>query len=190
MAAIASSWLSRLSTWLGIPSQTSVATTAPDLQSEACQFCEHDGEHEHEHEREYAKEQEHEHEQQDAEAQTTMYAYMHSDCGLNRRELGRVSWAYLHTLANYYPESPSREQQEEMVQLLWLFIKYYPCGYCSDMSIQEMYRNPPRVSNRKALSEWMCQIHNEVNERMGKPLFDCNQNNLAKRWRLDRQSSQ
>ena len=112
-----------------------------------------------------------------------VYAYMHSEQGLNRRELGRVSWAYLHTLSNYYPENPSLEHQKEMVELIWLFMKYYPCGYCSDMSIQEMYRNPPKVKNRKELSEWMCQLHNEVNARMGKPQFDCSK--TAERWRIN-----
>ena len=111
-----------------------------------------------------------------------IYAYMHSGHGLNRRELGRVSWAYLHTLANYYPENPSISHQKEIVELIWLYMKYYPCGYCSDMTIQEMYRNPPKVKNRKEFSEWMCQIHNEVNQRLGYPLFDCNK--TSQRWRI------
>ena len=111
-----------------------------------------------------------------------IYAYMHSGEALNRRELGRASWAYLHTLANYYPEKPSSEHQKEMLELIWLYMKYYPCGYCSDMTIQEMYRNPPKLKNRKEFSEWMCQIHNEVNSRLGKPIFDCK--NTSKRWRI------
>lgn len=106
---------------------------------------------------------------------------MHSDCPLNRRELGRASWAYLHTLANFYSESPTKLEKKEMAQLLFLYIKHYPCGYCSDMSLQEMYRNPPRVNNRKELSFWMCELHNEVNHRMGKPAFDCS--TAQHRWR-------
>ena len=30
-----------------------------------------------------------------------IYAYMHSECPLNRRELGRASWGYLHTLGKF-----------------------------------------------------------------------------------------
>ena len=60
-----------------------------------------------------------------------------------------------------------------MNELLWLYMRWYPCGYCSDMSIQEMIRNPPKLNNRKDFAFWMCELHNEVNCRMNKPLFDC-----------------
>ena len=107
---------------------------------------------------------------------------MHSDCPLNRRELGRASWAYLHTLANYYPEKPTKQEKKEMNDLIWLYMKHYPCGYCSDMTVQEMHRNPPKLRNRNEFAIWMCQIHNEVNERLGRPVFDCNK--TFQRWRF------
>eukprot|EP00466_Bigelowiella_natans_P008542 jgi/Bigna1/57894/fgenesh1_pm.35_\ len=69
---------------------------------------------------------------------------MHSGCPLNRKELGRSTWALLHTMAAYYPENPSKIQQQEMEQFMRLAAKLYPCGYCADTTTQ-----------------------------LGKPLFDC-----------------
>ncbi len=45
----------------------------------------------------------------------------------------------------------------------------------------EMIRNPPQVQSQRALSYWMCEIHNEVNDRMGKEIFDCNK--VTERWK-------
>jgi FAD-linked sulfhydryl oxidase len=110
------------------------------------------------------------------------YAYSHSVCPLNRAELGRASWAYLHTLAAFYPENPSEDYQREMKQFLYSYSKFYPCGYCADRTNEELIRNPPRVKSQSELSQWMCEVHNEVNERINKPTFDCSLVDL--RWKF------
>jgi FAD-linked sulfhydryl oxidase len=106
---------------------------------------------------------------------------MHSGCPVNRRELGRASWAMLHTMAAYYPQTPSRNDQREMEQALWTVMKFFPCNYCSEKTLIEMKKNPPRTQTQKELSQWMCEIHNEVNERLGKPVFDCKK--VEERWK-------
>lgn len=109
------------------------------------------------------------------------YAYSHSACPLNRAELGRAAWAHLHTMAAYYPLQPSATQQHDMRQLMTMYMQYYPCLYCRDRSMEEVERNPPRTANRRQLSEWVCEVHNEVNERLGKAVFDCQR--VDERWR-------
>jgi hypothetical protein len=32
---------------------------------------------------------------------------------------------------------------------------------------------PPQTSSRFAASQWLCTMHNKVNERLKKPIFDC-----------------
>lgn len=54
-------------------------------------------------------------------------AYMHSGCKLNRRELGRAAWGYLHTMAAYYPERPTPRQQENMRTYLELTVRSQSC---------------------------------------------------------------
>jgi FAD-linked sulfhydryl oxidase len=41
--------------------------------------------------------------------------------------------------------------------------------------------NPPIVDNREALTQWMCTIHNKVNDRLGKPIFDCSK--VGEMWK-------
>lgn len=39
---------------------------------------------------------------------------------------------------------------------------------------------PPDTRDRVRFSRWMCEVHNEVNERMGKKQFDCSK--IDERW--------
>ena len=57
----------------------------------------------------------------------------------------------------------------------------YPCGYCADTTSGEMRVNPPRTGSRVEFAQWMCELHNEVNERLNKPVFDCRL--VDERWR-------
>lgn len=102
-------------------------------------------------------------------------------CPPDALELGRSTWTFLHTMSVYYPDRPTKEQQSEMSQFLHLFSKFYPCGYCASHLRNEMKITPPVVDTRSGLARWLCRMHNEVNELLGKPLFDCNQ--VDERWK-------
>ena len=40
-----------------------------------------------------------------------------------------------------------------------------------------------RVDSRLALSLWLCEQHNEVNEKLGKKIFPCKIEMLDQRWK-------
>src|SRR4051794_16593864 len=41
-------------------------------------------------------------------------AYAESGCPLTRAEVGRCTWAYLHTIAAWYPQPANKYQQDRM----------------------------------------------------------------------------
>ncbi|PSN48518.1 FAD-linked sulfhydryl oxidase ALR [Blattella germanica] len=103
------------------------------------------------------------------------------DCPLDKDELGRNTWGFLHTMAAYYPDSPTSEQRRDMSNFFALFSKFYPCEPCAEDLREQLKVNPPITSSQHELSQWLCRIHNNINVRLGKKVFDCSKVN--ERWR-------
>ncbi|BGP71411.1 Growth factor [Rhodotorula toruloides ATCC 204091] len=107
-----------------------------------------------------------------------------ADCPPDVERLGRHTWTFLHTTASYFPPQPSQHQKSSMLGLLRALPTLYPCGVCADHLGQYMKTHPPEAAvekGREALEGWLCNVHNEVNERLGKDKFNCA--NVPQRWR-------
>jgi FAD-linked sulfhydryl oxidase len=105
------------------------------------------------------------------------------DCPADTAALGRSTWTFLHTTAAYYPVSAPIETQKQMTNLLSSLSLLYPCVPCADDFQEKVKENPPDVSGRYGLSRWLCERHNEVNEKLGKEVFGCDWGSLDKRWK-------
>ena len=103
------------------------------------------------------------------------------DCPLDIEQLGRATWSFLHTTAAYYPDRPTPNHRANMLTLLRSLPVLYPCSHCASHLRDNFDMHPPDVSSRVSLSRWLCERHNDVNERLGKEKFDCAKTD--ERWR-------
>ena len=53
-------------------------------------------------------------------------------------------------------------------------------GTMGTIAYYRLQTNPPKTENRVLFSNWMCDMHNDVNKRIGKKLFDCSK--VDERW--------
>lgn len=91
-----------------------------------------------------------------------------------RAELGRSSWKLFHTILAQYPEEPTTDEREALSSYIHLFSRVYPCRECAEHFQLLLKEFPPQTATREIASQWGCHVHNQVNKRLKKPIFDCN----------------
>ncbi|ADM11709.1 mitochondrial sulfhydryl oxidase [Encephalitozoon intestinalis ATCC 50506] len=90
-----------------------------------------------------------------------------------RERLGRATWTLLHTMGSRYPASPSFQQKKDTLSFIHLLSSLFPCGECTKHFQKLIQDHPPRVGSGKEFKTWLCEVHNIVNERLGKTIVDC-----------------
>lgn len=98
----------------------------------------------------------------------------------SKEDLGRATWTFLHTFAAQFPDEPTKRQERDARELIMILTRMYPCGECARHFAEIVKNNPPDCSSGLGLQRWMCAAHNEVNESLGKPWFDCSR--IDERW--------
>jgi FAD-linked sulfhydryl oxidase len=82
-----------------------------------------------------------------------------------------------------FPEKPSTVEKVQARRFFDALGDLYPCIVCKEDFRRDIDEHPPDVSSREALSAWVCERHNEVNAKLGKPTLDCALKTLDKRWK-------
>ncbi|XP_017963645.1 FAD-linked sulfhydryl oxidase ALR [Drosophila navojoa] len=103
------------------------------------------------------------------------------DCPLDKVRLGISTWGLLHTMAAFYSDNPTDTEKRDMRTFFEVLSRLYPCEYCAKDFRSDIEVNPVNVNSQKDLAMWLCKFHNRVNDKLGKPLFDCSKVN--ERWR-------
>lgn len=87
----------------------------------------------------------------------------------------------MHSIAATYPPKPTAREQADLKSFMHLFSKVYPCWVCAEDFQKYMEKEDVRTGSRDEFGNWLCEAHNEVNRKLGKPVFDCTR--WEARWR-------
>jgi hypothetical protein len=90
-----------------------------------------------------------------------------------KEELGRHTWALLHSIAASIPSIPTEEDKLAINSFLTSLAHIYPCKVCSKHFKEMLNDMPIKNKSREEFVYYICDLHNKVNVRLGKPIYDC-----------------
>ena len=96
------------------------------------------------------------------------YYYPHN---LTCNSLGVSTWALLHSVAAIYSNNPNKTEMESLKDFFDGLMYFYPSK--SEFMKEILKEHPLEYSNREELIYYMCEIHNELNRKLGKKKFTC-----------------
>ncbi len=80
-------------------------------------------------------------------------------------------WKWLHRLAIAYPRKPTREDAILAFDRMWKFFTRLPCPKCRAHLAVYLDAHPIALADSASLQLWVWALHNNVNNRTGKPFF-------------------
>ena len=86
-------------------------------------------------------------------------------------------------------DAPTATQRVQARRFFDALGDLYPCKTCRADFRVDVDAHPPRVESRASLSRWVCERHNEVNVKLGKPTKSCALKDLDERWRKSTSST-
>ena len=94
---------------------------------------------------------------------------------LNPKIWGPHAWIFLHSVTLAYPECPTDKDKENMMYFFDSLKAVLPCFNCRTNLAMHMNKHPLTddiLNSKKALVNWLVNIHNEVNIMTNKPVMD------------------
>ncbi|KAM0673312.1 hypothetical protein GVAV_003280 [Gurleya vavrai] len=90
-----------------------------------------------------------------------------------KEELGRGTWFLLHSIANNYSDKPTQQERKNTLDFLNLLAEIYPCEDCRINYKNHLKDYKPNLESKSKLKLWLCNLHNKVNQSIGKDLYKC-----------------
>ena len=91
----------------------------------------------------------------------------------SKAKWGPMFWELGHLVSFAYPErAPSAEQREQTARFYESLSSVVPCEECQHDFAELLTKFPVRqhLSCRDTLSRWFYEMHNKVNQKLGKPI--------------------
>jgi FAD-linked sulfhydryl oxidase len=88
----------------------------------------------------------------------------------------------------WYPDQPTADDARQMAGFFATLGKFYPCTWCAADFQEQLEAKPVQAESRTDLCIWLCEQHNHVNTKLGKPIFECDMKSLDERWRKSSKS--
>ena len=87
---------------------------------------------------------------------------------------GPPMWHSLHTITFNYPNNPTKEQKKHYLKFFTDIKDILPCKYCRENYATNLLNYPLNsnvLKNRDTLSRWLFNIHEEINNKLGKKSY-------------------
>jgi hypothetical protein len=96
---------------------------------------------------------------------------------LAKDKAGNAAWSNMHHRASLYPDNPSEKEKERMKVFLYESMRSVAllCKNCNNHIKEYLKSHPiiPALVSKKAISKYLCEFHNHVNEQTGKEIHNC-----------------
>lgn len=81
---------------------------------------------------------------------------------------GKCTWVLIHSIAVNYPNTPSPIEKETTKRFFMSLGDVLPCFYCRQHYKNNVKMLPINVESKMDLIDWTINLHNIVNESLGK----------------------
>jgi len=94
-----------------------------------------------------------------------------SNNGFSTYIWGPCAWHFLHIITFNYPNNPTIQQQKDYYKFFKILGKVLPCKWCRINYVKNTKNTKLSLKifkNRKTLSQWLCNMHNLINDMLDK----------------------
>ena len=93
---------------------------------------------------------------------------------LNPKIWGRYGWKFMHYVTLSYPDNPTSEDKQDMINFFYSVGRILPCMSCRINFKKHLDETPLTeqvLGSRENIVIWLMNIHNKVNAMQGKKIY-------------------